>query len=266
MATNKSPNHPQEAGPESPKKWSTRSDALKEGGEYPNQNYTRTQSGHLIMFDDTQDREHITFQHRSGARFQMGPTGDIQVIAHNGAYNITFGENRMEVTGTNDVTVKGGGTLKVDGDYDVTVGGNMNMTADNDFNFVGKSFNVLGSGNFDIEAKNMTMKTEGSLTLQAGGSASLIGTTSASVSSQSGSVAIAGATSVGVWAKGAEVAIQSGGDTYVNAGGQFNADATQIWFNSGKSKKATDPNVVPWPKSPPAVAQNRRTPLYPRHG
>lgn len=255
----KTPEHPQEAGPDSPKKWSTREDAYKHAGDYPNQNYTRTQSGHVIMFDDTKDKEHITLQHRSGARLQMGPTGDIQVIAHNGQYSIVFGENRMEVTGTHDVTIKGGGTLKVDGDYDVTVGGNVNMACDNDFNFKGKSFNFLGGGNFDMEVKNMTIKTEGSSTLHSAGAVSITGGTLAAVSSQEGPVVLAASSSVGVYAKGGDVALQAqGGSIHMKSPNTINMDGSAaVWINSGKAQNATE--IVSWKAPQHPAQQSRRT-------
>lgn len=263
----KRPDHPNPAGPNSPKKWSTREDAYKHAGDYPNQNYTRTQSGHTIMFDDTQDKEHLTLQHRSGARIQMGPTGDIQLIAHNGQYSIVFGENRMEVTGTHDVTIKGGGTLKVDGDYDVTVGGDVNMAADGDFNWKGKSFNMLGGGNFDMEVKNMTIKTEGSATIHSAGAASLVGGTAAGLISQEGSIAISASSGVGVYAKSGQVAIQAaGGNINLKTPAEIAMDGdTNVWINSGKSKGV---EVVSWqaPKHP--NNQARRGPVGnpgPRH-
>lgn len=266
---NKTPDHPQEAGPNAPKKWSTREDAYKHGGDYPNQNYTRTQSGHVIMFDDTKDKEHITLQHRSGARFQMGPTGDIQVIAHNGQYSIIFGENRMEVTGTHDVTIKGGGTLKVDGDYDVTVGGDVNMACDNDFNFKGKSFNFLGGGNFDMEVKNMTVKTEGSATIHSGGAAAITGGSVTTITSQSGPVAIAAASSVGVYAHSGSVALQAaGGNIEIYSPNSINMDGDgSVWINSGLSAKALQ--VVSWKAANHPTQQSRRgSPGNPgeRHG
>lgn len=267
---NKRPDHPQEAGPNSPTKWSTREDAYKHAGEYPNQNYTRTQSGHVIMFDDTKDKEHLTLQHRSGARLQMGPTGDVQLIAHNGQYSIVFGENRMEVTGTHDVTIKGGGTLKVDGDYDVTVGGDVNMAADGDFNFKGKSFNMLGGGNFDMEVKNMTIKTEGSSTLHSAGAVSITGGTLAAVSAQDGAVVLAASKSVGIYSKGGSVALQAqGGNVEIYTPNSINMDGdNSVWINSGLSAKATQ--IVSWeaPKHP--AQQTRRgkpgNPTFPRHG
>jgi len=267
---NKTPDHPQEAGPYSPTKWDTREDAYKHAGEYPNQNYTRTQSGHTIMYDDTKDKEHLTLQHRSGARIQMGPTGDIQLIAHNGQYSIVFGENRMEVTGTHDVTIKGGGTLKVDGDYDVTVGGDVNMAADGDFNWKGKSFNMLGGGNFDMEVKNMTIKTESSATIHSAGAAQMVGGTLASMTSQSGAIALAAAKSVGVYAHGGDVALQAqGGSVHIQTPQEINMDGSQnVWINSGKSKAALD--VVSWDAPNHPAKPVRRglpgRPTMPRHG
>lgn len=253
----KKPVHPQEAGPESPKKWSTREDALAHGGEYPNQNYIRTQSGHLVMMDDTKDSEHLTIQHRSGARIQFGPSGDVQLIAHNGQYSIIFGENRMEISGTQDISVKGASTLKIDGPYDLTVGGNINLSADGDFNFVGKNFNVLAGGNIDMAGKQATLKTEGSMTLDSGGAGSLVSEGDLALVSRGSSVSVVGSGSVGVVSKGGDLAFDSAGETHLKATGQILADGSQIWMNSGKSKPAAD--LVVGTVSPPVQVVSGRS-------
>jgi uncharacterized protein (DUF2345 family) len=256
----KTPQHPQPAGRPSPKEYSTREDAYKVAGDYGTQTGWRTQSGHCFVCDDTVDKEHITLQHRSGARLQLGPTGDIQIISHNGQYSVIFGENRMEVTGSNDITVRGGGTIKVDGDYDMTIGGDVNMAADGDFNWVGKSFNFLGGGNFDMEVKNMTVKTEGSATIHSAGAASLVGGTAAGLISQSGSVAISASSSVGMFAKGGQVAIQAaGGNINMKTPKEVAIDGdTNVWINSGKSVGV---EVVSWQAPNHPAKYTRRGPI-----
>lgn len=268
--SNKKPQHPQEAGPYSDVKWDLREDAYKHAGEYPNQNYTRTQSGHTIMYDDTKDKEHLTIQHRSGSRMQFGPTGDIQFISHNGTYSVVFGENRMEVTGTHDITVKGGGTLKVDGDYDVTVGGDVNMAADGDFNWKGRNFNMLGSGNFDMEAKNLTFKTEGATAFHSQGSIGITAGTHASMVAQAGAVSVVAATTAGVYSHTGSVALQAlGGNIEIYTPNMVNVDGdTAVWINSGMAAKATE--ITVWqPTKHPALPVRRGTPgrpTMPRHG
>jgi len=257
MPQTKTPRHPQPAGPKSPTNYGTREDNYKVAGEYPNQNYFRTQAGHTIIMDDTKDKEHITIQHRGGARIQFGATGDIQLVSHNGMYSVILGENRMIVTGTQDITVRGGATLKVDGDYDMTVGGNMNFACDHDFNFKGKNFNVLAD-NMDMETKNMNLKTEGSINLNAGETLVAQGEKGASLIARGsgGAAVVASASDIALYAKGGELRMQSGGEAQLKAGGNINMDGgNEIWLNSGRSQPAAD--VKPAAAAVPKTQSNR---------
>jgi hypothetical protein len=130
------------AGPESPRKFNEpdyyhRDRKLSPKGKQQERDSIRTPAGHVIEMWDSDEGPCMHIAARSGQGFTFGPKGDIKMTSHNGMYSIVFGENRMEITGTQDITVRGGGTLKVDGDYDCTIGGNMNFTVDNDMNFKG---------------------------------------------------------------------------------------------------------------------------------
>jgi hypothetical protein len=240
------PKPPDQAGPESPTKWSqpkqyTRDSKLSQPGRHAERDVFRTPSGHSIMAVDTEDGEALSVKHRSGAGLLIGPSGDITFTAHNGMFNMVFGENRMEVSGTYDVTVKGGGTLKVDGDYDCTIGGNMNFTVDNDINFKGKAMNMMATGNMDIVAQNITAKSGGGVAIHAEGATSITADGSVGLMSRGDSVAIAGATQVGIAAAGGEIALQSGGATHINAGGNILVDSSgDVRFQEGLSQKAED--------------------------
>lgn len=251
------------AGPKSPSKW-TESDWYDRdklnapAGKHAERDVFRTPAGHCIAAIDTKDGPCLSIRERGGAGILFGPTGDIKITAHNGAYNIIFGENRMEVTGTHDVTIRGGGTLKVDGDYDCTIGGNMNFTVDNDMNFKGKNFNMTATGNMDMVGKNMTVKTEGSGAFHSGGAMTITADGGVGLMSRGDSVAIAGATQVGIAAASGEVAIQSGGATHIQAGGDINADGSKIYLNSGTSQAAS--SVVKNSKPKVASRQKQLTP------
>ena len=235
---------PGKAGPTSPVTFDSviphhrQQDLGKKGGQNSS-DHIKTPGGHCISFFDMDGKACLSITERGGAGIVFGPTGDIQITAHNGAYNIIFGENRMEVTGTHDITVRGGGTLKVDGDYDCTIGGKMNFTTDGDINFTGRNMNLTSRGNMDLVGVNMTVKTEGSAAINSGGGLTLGAEDGVGLTSRTDSVAIAGATQVGIAAAGGEVAIQSGGATHIQAGGDFNLDAPSgVWLNSGKSQSA----------------------------
>lgn len=178
---------------ESPKTWSGKKDAreLPGAGKYPNYYSHKTRSGHVFMMDDSNGAEHLTLQHRSGTAIQFHPDGSIQLTAHNGSYEIIFGEKRMKITGSYDVAVEGAASLRVEGDYNMTVNGNMNTTVKGNMSVSSKNYNQVVTGNIDVAAQNKTEKIEGSATTQTvKGSITSIGGKAVAISSPYGSVSI----------------------------------------------------------------------------
>ena len=158
MATNK------KSRKETPRDYDINKDSRGEkgAGEYPNYMSYKTRSGHSFMFDDTKGNETVSIQHRSGTCVQVRPDGELYITAHNGRYEVTFGENRMTISGAQDITVKGDASLRCYGDYNVTCHKDYNLTVMGDFNVTSKNHNRLIRGNIDTVAKNETKKLEGS--------------------------------------------------------------------------------------------------------
>ena len=140
---------------ETPKKWTQphKSDARKDGsaGSYPDYFSWKTRSGHIFQLDDSQGHETITLQHRGGTAIQMAHDGSLHITAHNGKYEITFGENRMTVSGAQDITVKGDASLRVYGDYNVTCHKDYNLSVLGNFNVTAKNHNRHILGNMDTQ-------------------------------------------------------------------------------------------------------------------
>ena len=63
-------------------------------GKYPDYFSWKTRSGHSFQLDDTMGQETVTLQHRSGTAIQMASDGTLTITAHNGRYDIVFGEDR----------------------------------------------------------------------------------------------------------------------------------------------------------------------------
>ena len=186
-----------------PDSWDGPEDArsMPGAGEYPNYYSHKTRSGHVFMMDDSNGAEHVTLQHRTGSMVQFGPDGKVNITAHNGQYNIVFGENRMMVTGAHDITVQGDASLRVDGDYNVTVSGDVNFSSQGDINFTSKNVNTVARGNIDISAQNRSEKVSGSITQQAQGAQSILAETGMTVGATTGGLALFGGTMVGIVAK-----------------------------------------------------------------
>jgi hypothetical protein len=163
-------------------------------GQYPNYYSHKTRSGHVFMMDDSNGAEHVTMQHRSGSMVQFLPDGKINITAHNGQYNIVFGENRMMVTGASDVTVEGDASLKVKGDYNVAVQGDVNFSAQGDINWTAANISTTARQNIDISGQNRTEKIIGTITQNSQGPQNIIGGTAMSVVSTIGQIFLHGGT------------------------------------------------------------------------
>ena len=237
--------------------WSGPEDArkLKGAGTYPNYHEFKTRSGHNLIYDDSNGAESITLQHRTGSMIQMMPDGAVQIVTHNGQYNIVFGENRMMVTGAHDLTVHGTASMLVEGDYNTTVRGNHNTTIDGDMNITAKNMNATVRGNIEMAGKSLSMKVEGSSMITSQGNMYLGSSGDMMLGSTEGSVGIGGAKDVGIRAVGGQLALQSEGAMdmkadsgamnlqtsakfSIKAGGFVAADGSKIHLNSGESSSA----------------------------
>lgn len=156
----------------------------KGAGENPNYTSWKDRSGNNWGADANKGNETMWFQHRSGTAIEMFPDGALHITAHNGKYEIIFGEDRMTISGAQDITVKGDASLRVYGDYNVTCHKNYNLTVMGDFNMTSKNMNRHIRGNMDTQAKNVNKKVEGSINYQAHGAAAYLSKSATTVASQ----------------------------------------------------------------------------------
>jgi hypothetical protein len=202
----------QNPGKTTPKKYSVAKDPRSEkgAGEYPHYWSYKTRSGHNFVMDDSKGNETVTIQHRSGTAIQMHPDGALHITAHNSKYEVTFGENRMTITGAQDITVKGDASLRVYGDYNVTCHKDYNLTVLGDFNMTSRNLNRHIRGNMDTQAKNKNTKLEGSYSKIAHGAITSV-------------------------AKGSQTIASQGDKVFVGASGGIHGSVTQegdmSWFN-----------------------------------
>lgn len=255
-------------GPDDPR-------SRKGSGEYPNQHVIKTRSGHSVIYDDSKDHESITIQHRGGSAIQFMPDGAVHMTAHNGKYNIVFGENRMTVTGANDLTVKGDGSLRVFGNYRKTVHGDVEISATGSINMRGQNINQLASENHTIVAEQGNHKFGTAAEFSAphvavvgsksaafvgrdsafmgGKETQVAGTSSLKVGSEDGKVLVHAKSSIDTKSEGpmrTEVAgdyhlgvkgsgkFEVSSDMSMKTGGTKSMDAKEIHMNSGRSQSA----------------------------
>jgi uncharacterized protein (DUF2345 family) len=192
----------QEPKKQTPKKWKQphKSDArkAKSAGSYPDYFSWKTRSGNLFQMDDSQGGETVTLQHRSGTAIQMAPDGSMHITAHNGRYDIIFGEDRMTISGAQDITIKGDASIRVYGDYNVTCQKDYNLTVLGNFNVVAKNHNRQILGNIDTQARNENKNLLGSSAKKVRGAIAYVSKGSSTFVSHSDSVLIGGASGIGL--------------------------------------------------------------------
>ena len=209
-------------GKKSPPKWTQphKSDARKAQsvGSYPDYFSWKTRSGHVLQLDDSQGAETVTLQHRSGTAIQMAHDGSLHITAHNGKYEVTFGENRMTISGAQDITVKGDASLRVYGDYNVTCHKDYNLTVLGNFNLAAKNHNRHILGNMDTQARNENKKLLGSSSKMARGAIAYVAKGSVAMASQSDQGFFGGAAGANIWSKNGDITnnIEEEGSHYVS--------------------------------------------------
>lgn len=237
-------------GKETPDEFNVFGDARgrKGAGEYPNYWSYKDRSGNSLAFDASEGNESITLQHRGGSAVQFHPDGSLHITAHNGKYEVTFGEDRMTISGAQDITVKGDASLRVYGDYNVTCHKNYNLAVMGDINITGKNMNRHIRGNMDTQAKIINKKVEGAINYQAQGAVAMVAKGPATLASQGAQTTVTGAKGLLASVPGdgnLTLSVQGSGDMYQQvADGSHNtvvesSGAAQSVGAAGASKKVS---------------------------
>ena len=147
---------------------------------YPLNHVQRTQSGHVIEYDDSPEAERIEYTHKSGTYHEIQATGDAATVINGDNYTVIVNNNNVYVRGNMNLTVDGSMKvhvkedyhLHVDGDYHENikgnnlkyVKGNINQTIDMDVTEI-----IKGSKDEAIQG-NLTEEYNGSKVEKVGGS------------------------------------------------------------------------------------------------
>lgn len=242
--------------------------------EYPYDNATVTESGHVIEYDDTPHSERIHIAHRSGSFVEWFPTGTKVEKITKSNYQIIMADDYLHVMGKVAISVDGDCLVRVKGDTILESGGKLtaNVAADMDFS-VGGSFNVqakeinltasdiatvigkqvffTGQSSIDIKAGVVTIGADGDLNLKASGDLNAEGTLLNLLGD--GVVAISGAAvgiSGGVVIDGLVSVNQGGAPPASGAGSPTAGQSVGIPAGMGVLKKNTGvapPETVPIP-------------------
>lgn len=228
---------------DTPETWDSPEDARKKGGEYPNYWVRKTRSGHVFMFDDTKENEHITLQHRSGTMIQLMPDGGFQIVSHKGRYDVTFGENRIKVTGAQDTTVDGDASYKTKGNFSSTTYGDHTTAVKGKQVETVKNKSTTVAEQHDSVVGWETKKVNNSSTEQVLGAKSMVSQFGMTIGSKGDSTAIGAAKTLGL-AGAQKVAIESGGQISMKSAQPIAFDGNYIYLNCGEAEQASQVTVM----------------------
>ena len=148
--------------------------------QYPYNHVYETESGHLLEFDDTPDKERILLYHHSGTETEITAAGTKNEVNKDSTYTITEKNNKVYIKGDSDVTLGGRHKVIINADgqtgnnYDIQIGPNANVniqveggnvnvsafTSQSGPNSVGGDINLFAG-------KDITMAATGQLTISA---------------------------------------------------------------------------------------------------
>jgi len=122
--------------------------------EYPKNQVSQTEKGHVWEVDDTDGNERILIKHSEGAGIELKPDGSVVVSSKTNKVEVCGGDNSVIVEGDAQLVYKGNLSIKVVGefnvdclDYNVTVNGNKVETViGNDKKTVGSSMETSVTG------------------------------------------------------------------------------------------------------------------------
>ena len=140
------------------------------GGRYPYNKVMETESGHVMMFDDTTGHETVSIYHRKGSFLDIDSNGTqvnkivgdgYTIYDRNGMIyiagkcNLTVGNSvNIMVLGDANIEVNGATNAILHGQTDIGVGDDLNLAVAGDFTLqVGGNFNTIVGGDFEVNAK-----------------------------------------------------------------------------------------------------------------
>jgi len=154
--------------------------------EYPFNHVYESESGHILEFDDTPDKERILLYHHSGTETEITAEGTKNEVNKDSTHTITEKDNKVFIKGNSDITINGRHKIMLNADgqsgnnYDIQVGGganvniqvsqgNINMAAlDGDINmFANNNMNVRVGGTYTLVAGKIEESSQSTTTRSA---------------------------------------------------------------------------------------------------
>ena len=147
-----------------------------------------SESGHILEFDDTPDKERILLYHHSGTETEITDKGTKNEVNKDSTNTITEKDNKVYIKGSSDLTIGGRHKIMLNADgatnnhYAIQVGpnanvniqvdkGNINMAAlDGDINmFANNNMNISVGGTYKVVAGKILETSRSTTTRSAQG-------------------------------------------------------------------------------------------------
>jgi hypothetical protein len=102
--------------------------------EYGKNILVKSNTGHFIEMDDTENAERINIQHKNGAFITIHQDKSIVIRGQNGIQLITYANNELFVGGNINITVIGDANISTNGNTNIDTVGDVNWKVGGDFN------------------------------------------------------------------------------------------------------------------------------------
>ena len=229
------------------------------GGKYPYNKVYETESGHLMVFDDTPTHENISLYHKTGTFFEVDANGTqvnkivgdgYAIYDRNGSIfiagraNVTVGNGiNLYVQGAADIEINGEANINLHNNANIGVGGDLNLAVGGDIKVsAGGSIDMKAAAAFGIESTNdMTIVSAANINQNAAAAFGIQSVAATTIDAGGAFAATAGSTA----------GIKAGGDAFVNAGGSANMLATGAVALQGSTLNMQDGSA----QAAPAVAK-----------
>jgi acyl CoA:acetate/3-ketoacid CoA transferase beta subunit len=137
----------------------------------------KSNTGHFIELDDTENAERINIQHKNGAFITIHQDKSIVIRGQNGIQLITYANNELFVGGNINITVIG--------DANISTNGNTNIDTVGDVNWkVGGKFNLDAKGDINLNSSESVNQSAGKTTNVKSGNQTIINGSSVEIDSK----------------------------------------------------------------------------------
>lgn len=138
--------------------------------QYPKNQVTQTESGHIIELDDTENKERVHVYHKSGTFSEIHPDGKIVNKIVGKKYDIIYDDNNVLIKGNKIENINQQALIKIGDDVNLEISGNVTlhihgdcfMQTDGDlFHKIKGTYNIVSEQNMTFVAPRIDFNPAG---------------------------------------------------------------------------------------------------------